>query len=443
MSDVDHRATSVISKLEMKTTRKSIVKEIFDKSTYHPDSFIQSVLMGNWGDFYGQNCGEGMYTSLVRIIEKALNQNISKKKVFIRNDKSSLLIHEKWVNAATKKIYDQIAPDINPNDKNYQLNQNKLLESLNSDKMNEQIEFFRNLTSEKDKWNFINEARNSQRTKTHISSLRNSFGDLITDPKRIANLLNYRFSKLGDYAGKKIPYKKPNNRIPERQSLFSFKPISIFDIKKHINNLNSNKPICPSKIPAWALKDVLNVIAEPLCYLVNTFIQEGKFPNQLKQAFVVPIFKKGDPENANNYRPISITSALGKLFEKILRQQINEYLAENNLLSQLQFGFRSNYSTTDALLFATESIRQSLDQNQFVATALLDLSKAFDSISHGILFEKLEELNFDSNALSLMKSYLTERYQKVPSQIAALNGSNYIRVFLKGLFLNLFSSTFM
>ena len=80
----------------------------------------------------------------------------------------------------------------------------------------------------------------------------------------------------------------------------------------------------------------------------------------------------------------------------------------------MQIGFRSNYSTTDALLFATESIRQSLDQNQFVAAALLDLSKAFDSISsHDILFEKIEELSFDSNALSMMKSHLTERNQKV------------------------------
>ena len=79
----------------------------------------------------------------------------------------------------------------------------------------------------------------------------------------------------------------------------------------------------------------------------------------------------------------------------------------------MQFGFRSNDSTTDAILFATESIRQSLDRNQFVAAALLDLIKAFDSISHGILFEKLEELSFDGNALSMMKSYLTERYQKV------------------------------
>ena len=80
MSYVGHRATSVISKLEMKTTRKSIVKEIFEKSNYHPDSFIQSVLMGNWDAFYAQNCGEGMYTNFVRNIAKALNHNISKKK---------------------------------------------------------------------------------------------------------------------------------------------------------------------------------------------------------------------------------------------------------------------------------------------------------------------------------------------------------------------------
>ena len=107
--------------------------------------------MGNWSDFYVQNCGKGMYTSFVRIIEKALNHNIRKKKVFIRNDKSSLLIHEKSIKAATEKIYDQIDPDINPNDESYQLNQNKLLESLNSDKMNKRIEFFRNLAPEKDK----------------------------------------------------------------------------------------------------------------------------------------------------------------------------------------------------------------------------------------------------------------------------------------------------
>ena len=78
-------------------------------------------------------------------------------------------------------------------------------------------------------------------------------------------------------------------------------------------------------MPAWALKDCLNILAEPLCDLANTFIQEGRFPNHLKQAYVIPIHKKGDCEDPNNYRPISITAALAKIFEKVLREQMSNY----------------------------------------------------------------------------------------------------------------------
>ena len=120
--------------------------------------------MGHLGDFYAQNCAKGTYTGPVRNIEKALDHNISKRKVEIRNDKSRLLIQEKSVKAATKKIYDQIDQNSNPNDENYKLNQNRLLESLNPDKMSKQMKFFRDLTSETDNINIINEARNAQRT---------------------------------------------------------------------------------------------------------------------------------------------------------------------------------------------------------------------------------------------------------------------------------------
>ena len=134
MTDVDHRAFSAISKLEMKTTRKSLVT-IFDKSTDNPDGSKQSVIMGNLGQSYAQNCAKETHTGFVRNIEKEPNHNISKRKVKTRNDKSSLLIHEKSVETATEKIYDQIDPNCNANDQNYKLNQNKLLESLNADQI--------------------------------------------------------------------------------------------------------------------------------------------------------------------------------------------------------------------------------------------------------------------------------------------------------------------
>ena len=82
----------------------------------------------------------------------------------------------------------------------------------------------------------------------------------------------------------------------------------------------------PSNIPARALKDCLNLLAEPLCFMINAFIEEGKFPEHLKQAHAIPIYKKDDNEDPDNYRPISIASFLAKVFEQILREQMNKYL---------------------------------------------------------------------------------------------------------------------
>ena len=106
-------------------------------------------------------------------------------------------------------------------------------------------------------------------------------------------------------------------------------------------------------------------------------------------------------------------SALSKVFEKVISEEITEFLDQNKLFSTTQFGFRSNISTTDALLFATETIRHEVDNDGPVSAALLDLSKAFDSISHKYLPRKLKDLNFEVPALSIIQSYLTNRIQKV------------------------------
>ena len=115
------------------------------------------------------------------------------------------------------------------------------------------------------------------------------------------------------------------------------------------------KPIGSSKIPAWALKDEMKVIAEPLTFLINVFLEEVIFPKHFKQAYVIPIFKKGECEEINSYRSISITPALSKSSEKVLGDQITQYLNSNKLLLSSQFGFRGNVSSGDALLYATEN----------------------------------------------------------------------------------------
>ena len=136
---------------------------------------------------------------------------------------------------------------------------------------------------------------------------------------------------------------------------------------RHIQNHRKKQTHRPSNKPAWALKVCLNIIAEPLCFLFNALIEESKFPNHLKSAFVIPIFRKGDCENPVNYRPISITPASSKLLEKVLHEQISEYLLQHILPSKTQYGFFSNFSPTDALLDARENIRKKLTTKKLFA----------------------------------------------------------------------------
>ena len=102
---------------------------------------------------------------------------------------------------------------MNPLDSNYQKLQHNYSESLDRDRISSSRLTFNNLNSDREKWNFSNEARNSLGTKTRIISLRNVFGDIITNQRKIANLLNYKYSKLGDFLGKPATYNEPNNSI--------------------------------------------------------------------------------------------------------------------------------------------------------------------------------------------------------------------------------------
>ena len=114
---------------------------------------------------------------------------------------------EKWVTAKTKPAYRKINTTANPYNIDYQKLQNNLVENMGRDFLHNKVLTFNSLDTERDKWNFINEARNAKRTKTEIPSLKNSFSDTITDQKRIADLLKFRFSKLGDCFGQTKLYK--------------------------------------------------------------------------------------------------------------------------------------------------------------------------------------------------------------------------------------------
>ena len=156
-----------------------------------------------------------------------------------------------------------------------------------------------------------------------------------------------------------------------------------------------------------------------LSRLINLCFETGVFPDILKVAKVTPLHKKSSKFEVLNYRPISLLSIFSKVYEKLIYVRIYSYLTKNNMIYNKQFGFRSNYSTTHAILSITEYIRTLLDDGHFVCGIFVDLEKAFDTVDHYILCEKLKFYGIYGICNKLIKSYLTGRKQYV-----SLNGFN-------------------
>ena len=156
-------------------------------------------------------------------------------------------------------------------------------------------------------------------------------------------------------------------------------------------------------------------ISPHISIIFNCCLTTGTFPDDWKLGKVTPIFKQGDRSDMNNYRPISVISAVAKVFERIVYNQLSSYLSEKNILSQCQSGFRSFHSTVTALHEATDNWAFNIDRGYINAVVFLDLKKAFDTINHSILLSKLYSYGVKGNAYELLSSY--KRTQK-----CAVNG---------------------
>ena len=175
--------------------------------------------------------------------------------------------------------------------------------------------------------------------------------------------------------------------------------------------MNSNKSPGLDSITNNVLKISAEAIIGPLTHILNQSISKGVFPECLKTAKVIPLYKKGDESLCSNYRPISLLSRFHKLFEKILKQNLLDFLYRNNVLYKYQFGFRKTHSTNLALLEVTEQIYANLNVDNYGLGIYLDFQKAFDTVDHEILIEKLHYYGIRGNILDWFKSYLSNRKQ--------------------------------
>ena len=263
-------------------------------------------------------------------------------------------------------------------------------------------------------WEIINDIRGKRK-----SSCKSNFiidNEKVSNRRVIANEFNKYFislaSTLNDTYSEGLDIRPvtPFNEFLKNSndSSIFLEDCSISEIVDVINGLENNKA---SDIPINIIKKSASIIAPVLVETFNHCMKLGIFPESLKIGKITPIFKKGNPQLLDNYRPVSIIPIFAKIFEKVIYSRLYSFLTAMNVIYDKQFGFRKNHSTTHAINYSIDKILGEIEAKNHVIGIFVDLSKAFDTIDHQKLLTKLEHYGIRGICDDLLKSYLSNRKQ--------------------------------
>ena len=266
----------------------------------------------------------------------------------------------------------------------------------------------------KKSWQLIRRLINKSK-KGPIQSKFKYNGNDITEPLEIVEHFNDYFVNVGPSTAAKIPdsINNPSSYMKGNYPMhFHMTPVTSEEIDLIISNLKESSSGW-DELSAQVIKSTRLFLIDPLVFICNLSLTTGVFPDQLKIAKVIPLYKNDDPKIFSNYRPVSVLPVISKILERLMYNRLIKYLNDNKILYSFQFGFRQNHSAVMALITLVDKISKALENGEFAIGLFLDFSKAFKTINYDVLFMKLFHYGVRGCALDWFMSYLTNRKQYV------------------------------
>lgn len=427
----DHSMIFAVKKITVPKFRETI-REVRDYKKFIENDFIHDIAQVPWDiicQFDDPNvCWQAWKSVFLEIIDRHAPLRHKKTKVnsvpwITPKIKQSMRKRDFHKKQAIKNN-SQLHWDIYKSERN----------RVNVEMRNAKAKFFgdkiRECSESKDikkSWNLINTllGRNIKSATVNELFINNR---AVSDDNHIAEAFNEYFINIGPKLAAEVN-DSTNQACPDTNSelysgvhclgsQFIFSEIDQNNVTRSLKLLKVSKATGVDNIPAKILKMSADIIAPSLTAIFNLSLNSGVYIDAWKQARITPIYKSEDRRKCENYRPISILPVISKIFEKQIFDQLYDYLAKNSLLSKFQSGFRPKHSTMSALIQMCDQWLENMDNGMLNGVVFLDIRKAFDSINHSILLNKMnDQFGVQGLELKWFDSYLTNR-----EQVCVVNG---------------------
>ena len=430
----DHFACLVILKDQNKSIKGPKYIKTQNLDNHKITNIVASLQEHNWKEILEPLNADDGFNVFHSILTRSIDKLASETE--IRTSKSKTP-RDPWITKGMlqsiqkqKKLYLEQLSDTTKTNK-YKAYRNQLQKILRK----AQITYFREKCKEykhdsRKLWKLIHAVLNKTPHKGECIKAINKEGIPRYDPATITSELCKHFSNIGETFAKKIPppsksISKYLSTIPQNDQSIFLEPTSKKEITELLTDLIPKNSSGYDNLSNRLLKKLLPALINPLTIVFNKSLAEGIFPEAMKKADVVPLYKSKDHQDSNNYRPISLLLTLSKLLEKIMYKRTYSFLESSGQIYKSQYGFRTAHSCENAICELVSEIIKGKQDGMHTLAIFLDLSKAFDSLEHDVLLRKLYKYGIRGVAHSWFKSYLNGRQMRVKYNVGSSGKTEY------------------